>query len=227
MTINKHVIRDKAGSFLTDGSLYPDSPAAQRVSVNIYRALALGEAIARNALADRSGIERDALGELLQTFPESTIELDDAGDIIGFVGLSLKPTNHRFEIDGQPLFIWCVFDGLFLPKIIGKAGKIVTNCPQSNQTIEVGVAASKIHYCHPPSTVMSIIAPDVDSCRENLRGAFCSHVNFFKDRNAFRQWSGNSEAMSSLSISEAFKLAKERNISRFRDIRLKARKFFP
>jgi len=63
--------------------------------------------------------------------------------------------------------------------------------------------------------VMSIVAPNKESCRENLRGAFCNHVNFFADENTFRDWRGDRPDVAHVSLEEAQELARQRNQYRY------------
>jgi hypothetical protein len=64
---------------------------------------------------------------------------------------------------------------------------------------------------------MSIIAPDSAACCENLRGAFCNHVNLFIDDCAFRDWATDRPDVAFVSLEEAHELALQRNRYRYGD----------
>jgi hypothetical protein len=64
---------------------------------------------------------------------------------------------------------------------------------------------------------MSIGAPDRAACCDNLRGAFCNHVNFFVDETAFRDWAADRSGVASVSLPEAHDLARRRNHHRHGD----------
>ena len=43
------------------------------------------------------------------------VERDQAGHIVAFSGLTLRPTAHEFMVGTRRLHTWCVWDTLFLP----------------------------------------------------------------------------------------------------------------
>lgn len=68
---------------------------------------------------------------------------------------------------------------------------------------------------------MSAIAPDTQSCGDDLRGAFCSHVNLFASAEVFAKWARRRQGIDCVPLSEAFDLARARNRERYPDIDLR------
>ena len=190
----------------------------QKASLYIYRALASGKPISFASIADHLGTPVDAASTLLNLVPQSAIELDDDGHIVGFVGLSLVPTAHRFETAERSLFTWCVFDALFLPSVIGQAATLHTSCPNSHTDIEIKVTDRSVAGIAPANPVMSLTKTDTKSCCKDLRGAFCNQVNMFADQSAFDEWSLDRPNAISVSLSQAFALAQQRNAWRYPDV---------
>ena len=190
----------------------------QKASLYIYRALASGKPISFASIADHLGTPLDAASRLLNLVPQSAIELDDDGHIVGFVGLSLAPTAHRFETTERSLYTWCVFDALFLPSLIGQAATLHTTCPNSHTDIEIKVTSSTVAAIAPDSPVMSLTKTDTKSCCKDLRGAFCDQVNIFADQAAFDEWRLDRSDAISVSLSQAFSLAQQRNAWRYSDV---------
>lgn len=191
----------------------------QKASLYIYRALASGKPISFASIADHLGTPLDAASRLLNLVPQSAIELDDDGHIVGFVGLSSTPTAHRFETADRSVYTWCVFDALFLPSLIGQSATLHTSCPNSHTDIEIMVTGSSVAAIAPDKPVMSLAKTDTKSCCKDLRGAFCNQVNMFADQSAFDEWSLDRPNAISVSLSQAFALAQQRNAWRYPDER--------
>ena len=169
-------------------------------------------------MASRLNLPVDEVDGLLGELPASAIEYDEEGAIIAFGGLSLSPANHAFRVDGRELHTWCVFDALFLPEILGRPATSTTRCPTTGDSIEVELAPDAVVSCRPSEPVMSIVVPDRAACSDNLRGAFCNHVNFFVDETAFHEWVAGHIDVGHISIEEAHGLAKERNAYRYGEL---------
>jgi hypothetical protein len=80
----------------------------KRLSVIAIRELAHGEPVPAERIAPGAGLTVSEVDEFLR---RSTAELDDAGRLLG-LGLTLRPTPHRLELDGLVLYTWCAPDGL-------------------------------------------------------------------------------------------------------------------
>jgi alkylmercury lyase len=161
----------------------------QRLSLALYRLLGSGTPTAREQLAAACSVPQDRIEPFLREFLPSAVALDDRGAIIAFSGLSLVPTHHRFAVDGTMLFTWCAFDALFLAEILGKPATLITQCPGSGAELTVELAPGELRGARPADCVLSIVTPDTKACCDNLRKAFCDHVNLFKDEQTFRAWS--------------------------------------
>ena len=211
-------ILERAGDFFTTSLMGENSPALQALSVESYRALVAGVPVPDQALAARTGSSVATVASLLARHPASTIERDAGGAIIAFNGLSQKPTAHRFEVDGHALYVWCVFDALFLPQVLAKTAKLSTNCPITGEEIEVAIVIDRVDRVEPTGIVMSMVAPERQACRDDLRGAFCNRVSFFRDRNVFARATDGRADVAALDVEEALSLACRRNRLRYPDL---------
>lgn len=209
-------------AFLAQGYLAENTADTQRLSVAAYRLLARGAPVSAAALAEISALSEAQVSALLDALPQSVLDRDAEGRITGFIGLSLAPSAHRFTTGGQSLHTWCVLDALFLPEILGQGATVTTRCPASGETITLELAPERIISASPSGVVMSVVAPDVQSCREDLRGAFCSHVNLFAGAEIFADWAKARPGAACVSLAEAFDLARARTRERYPDIDLAA-----
>ena len=87
-------------------------PTGQRLAVTVYRSLAEGEPVDEDLLVERSGIAAAQVARALDAWPG--VFRDEAGRIIGFWGLCIPRTAHRFRVGGRELHTWCAWDTLFL-----------------------------------------------------------------------------------------------------------------
>ena len=209
--------RDSFRDYLREGNFLGNAPQLIPLTLALYRGLAEGVPVRRCALVERLSLASVQLDRFLNDIPRSTIEFDAAGAITAFGGLSLTPANHSFKAGNAELYTWCVFDALFLPEILGKPAIVSTRCPATGETIEIELTRQAIVSSRPSEPVMSIIAPDLDACRENLRGAFCNYVNLFVDERAYRDWAAGEAGVAHVTLLEAHQLALQRNRTRYGD----------
>ncbi|MCZ6858837.1 MAG: organomercurial lyase [Alphaproteobacteria bacterium] len=221
MPVPHEISRNSIGAFLSEEYLAENTAGNQRLSVAAYRLLARGSAVSTADLAKALTKAEAHVSTLLDLLPPSVLDRDADGRITAFIGLSLAPTAHSFTIGAQKLYTWCVLDALFLPEILGERASVATICPASGQAINLELTPTRIVAERPAGVVMSVVAPDAQSCRENLRGAFCSHVNLFAGANIFDDWAKARPGVAYIPLVEAFDLARMRNRERYPDIDLR------
>ncbi len=207
--------------FLGDGYLECNPPALQELSIAAYKLLLDGKTITPADIAVDMGIEPKEISKLFELIPECAYESDDRTGITAFIGLSITRTNHEFIIADRTLHTWCVLDGLFLPQVIGRSAIIKTKCPATGTEIHVELYPKGITSAAPEDMVMSVVDPDRDACCENLRGAFCNHVNFFANKGTFMEWADGKPEYGCVTLAAAYQMAMARNRARFPDIDLK------
>ncbi len=54
--------------------------------------------------------------ERLECWPN--VERDQQGRVVGFSGLTLRPTAHSLRVGDRQLYAWCAWDTLFLPALL-------------------------------------------------------------------------------------------------------------
>ncbi len=202
-------LRARAEALMIGGLIGDDAPDLRRLSLKLYRLLAQGRPVSRQAIAEAD--------ELIARIPPARVVWED-GHIVAFGGLSLRPSDHVLALADRHLYTWCVFDGLFLPEIIERPARIESRCPATATAIEIELLPTSLGGARPADPVMSIVAPDLAACAEDLRGVFCRHVRFFVSAAAFRDWAGDSDEITCLSLVEAYDLARQRNALRFADL---------
>jgi alkylmercury lyase len=157
-------------------------PGREALGLAMLRRLAQGEPLALDTLASDTGQAVEAIrAELLR---HGDIEYDHAGRIVGN-GITLRPTPHRFEIDGRELYTWCALDTLAFPAMLGVSARAESPCHATGQPIHVDVEPDRISSVEPASAVVSIVPrPQAAS----IRASFCNHVHFFADVDVALPW---------------------------------------
>ena len=130
------------------------------------------------------------------------IEYDDEGRLVG-LGLTLRPTEHRFLIEGRELYTWCALDTLIFPGILGVRAEVKSACHATGSPIQFEVGPEGVRRLDPESAMVSLVVPgDMAS----IRGSFCRQVHFFASQDAARAWIGEHPGGSVVSVAEAHRM---------------------
>src|SRR2546428_80182 len=100
------------------------NPAGEPIGVlgpTLLRLIARGEPVSPADIASETGLSIDEVTTRLVSFPDA--ELDEEGKLVG-MGLTLRPTQHRFKIDGRDLYTWCALDTLMYPSLLGVTAQV-------------------------------------------------------------------------------------------------------
>lgn len=203
-------------AFFSDHGLFPDgTPLSKRVLLTLYRKIAEGRPVHKQALASLLNIDELDLKIILDELPPSNIVFDKEDYIIGYRGLSQEPSDHHLMIKGIKLYAWCAFDCLFIPELLGCKIEVKSQCPETKEEIHLILSPNTIDKMCPQTIFVSFITPDLDTYQSDLRRNFCCHVNFFSSEEAGNSWTKRNEGTVLLGLEQAFALAHIRNKSGF------------
>lgn len=203
--------------FLDDDGLFRrEDEETRRLGLVLYRLIAEGLPVTAARLGEAAGL--DGVRTVLDGFPASNVEYDDAGAIVAFRGLSQRPTRHALTVDGRALFGWCAFDTLFLPEILGRPVAVTSTCPETGSDIRLAVTTAGIDVASSEGAVMSFIMPEDPDYRADIRSTFCRHVNFFAARSAAERWRAENPDTVILTLGEAHALGRIRNRRAFGEV---------
>jgi alkylmercury lyase len=199
-------------------SFSPMSSEGQKLSLLVYRLLGEGIPVDMKRIAKMSG---KTLSTILASLngPGNDIhhiEYDARQRIIGFGGLSLTPSPHRFRIGGKMLYAWCAWDTLFLPELLQKTAHIASGCPLTGGEISLTVTPKEIRRYFPLSAVMSFRIPTRAIIQDaDIIHRFCCDIRFHANRNLAQQWISEKKDVVIFDMEEAFSLAKFANAIRY------------
>jgi alkylmercury lyase len=190
----------------------------QRLSLELYRLLAEGQAVPRAALAERLDISVEGVNRILERWPG--VFSDAERRLVGFWGLSIPASYsspHKLKVNGQTLSAWCAWDTLFLPQLIGQAAEIESVGPVTRRTVRLTVTPEQVERIEPVSAQMSFLLPDAQELQKNVVTSFCHFVHFFRSRQPADSWTATHPGTFVLSIHEAHVLARLKNEAQYRE----------
>jgi alkylmercury lyase len=164
--------------------------------------LAGGKPASPEEIAAAAGKPPEEVRAALDRFPSA--EWDEQGRVAG-LGLTLRLTPHRLELEGRTLFAWCALDALVFPVLLGRPAIIESPCRGTGEPVHIEVTPAGIEVMEPPSAVVSIVA-----ARDlaNIRSVGCNNTHFFSSREAASRWLEKHLAATILSVEEAFRLGR-------------------
>ena len=188
----------------------------QKVSLQIYQLLSHGDPITPQYVADSLQIPIETINEMLNHW--WGIDYDDCNQIIAYWGLSIRPTQHCFEIDGQMMYAWCAWDTLFLPEILKASARVESSCATTRSRIRLTLSSDHVDHVQPKNAVISFMTPDAARVKENVVANFCHSVHFFKSEDAGRVWTDKHPGTFLLTIDQAHTLGRKFNAMQYRDV---------
>jgi alkylmercury lyase len=153
-------------------------------------------------IAAASGKSPEEVRAALDRFPSA--EWDEQGRVVG-LGLTLRPTPHRLDLQGPTLFAWCALDALLFPVLLGRLANIESPCRGTGEPVHIEVTPTGIEAVEPPSAVVSIVA-----ARDlaNIRSVGCNNTHFFSSLEASSRWLERHLEATILPVEDAFRLGR-------------------
>ncbi|WP_407792072.1 organomercurial lyase MerB (plasmid) [Streptomyces sp. L7] len=147
----------------------------------LLKLLAQGDPVEIGALAAATGRSEAQVRQALAAVPD--IEYEN-GRIIG-QGLTLRPTPHRFEVNGEQLYTWCALDTLIFPTLLSVTARVESVSPASGEPISITVGPDGVRSVSPDTAVVSLVNPDDMT---SIRSAFCNQVHYFTSAEDAQSW---------------------------------------
>jgi alkylmercury lyase len=176
----------------------------QELLPHAIRLLSDGEPVALERLAEAAGWTLEAVEAGLAA--QTSAERDDQGRLVG-LGLTLRPTTHRFTVGGRALFAWCASDTLMLPVVLGRPALVESTCPQTGLTIRIEVTPDGVEQVDPAGAVVSAVRPPGQLA--DVRADTCDHGHFFSSRAASAAWTDAHPDGFVYPVEEAFRLDRQ------------------
>lgn len=152
-------------------------------------------------------VERDEadLAATLDRWPN--VHRNEQARVVAFGGLSVIPTEHRFDVGGRQLYTWCAWDTLFLPALLRQEARVESTCPMTGTKTLLTVGPNGVRAAQPPSLQISFPAP-VSTVTSDITASFCCHVHFLADQAAADAWLAENQNGLTLSLEDAVELGR-------------------
>jgi alkylmercury lyase len=188
-------------------SLAPTFPGCEDAPLArvLLRMLARGAPVAPQRLAEAVGREEPDVRASLGRWPN--VHRDERGSVVAFSGLTLRPTEHRFDVGGRGLYTWCAWDTLFLPRLLDRRARVESACPITGAAVRLSVDPNGVVEWQPRELWVSF-PPPAQACAEDITGSFCCHVHFLAGASARDRWLADHHGALALGLEEAFELGR-------------------
>jgi alkylmercury lyase len=185
---------------------FPKLTAGERgLAIALYELLAMGRPVTVAELAKHTALDEESVRGRLDAWPG--VFRDGDGRVVGFWGLALAETPHRFEIEGRTLYGWCAADPLFLAPLLGTSARVISTCPVTGEVVALTVSEEGVFDIVPPGAILSFIKPD-DRFGDDVIERFCHYIHLFVSQDAANTWVADHAGTFVLSIDEAFELGR-------------------
>jgi len=176
-----------------------------RLALALYHQLATGKPVSEGALAAETQLPAGQIGELLSTWPG--IFRDDDGNIVGFWGLAVVDMPpHRYCLGDTQMSVWCAFDPLFIPRLLGTEAQVESVDGWSGEPISLTIAPGGVQQSSSSEMVLSFLRPD-GKFDADVVVNFCHFVHFFATRENGERWAAEHPGVFLLDMGEADALA--------------------
>lgn len=163
-----------------------DAIRAQFEQISVFpalvRILAEGEPVTIERLAAEGGSSMDDVRAELARHPGVEWE---RGRVVG-LGMTLRPTPHRFTFDGRTVFGRCATDALIFPALLDRPGVVESTCPLTGHQMRAEVTPNAVIDVEPPGAVVSEVRPTTRVV--DLRAEICGLGHFFASRETAAGW---------------------------------------
>ncbi|GMR12892.1 MAG: organomercurial lyase MerB [Gemmatimonadota bacterium] len=191
------------------------SEAELSIGLAVHRSMASGAPVDVDTLVEAVGLPAARIDELMSEWPG--VYRGDDDRIIGFWGLAIGETSHRFRIGDVQLYTWCAWDALFLPEILGATADVVSKCPSTGTEVRLRISPNGVETAEPAGVVVSLLGPDhCDVEGDRVISTFCNHIHFHASREAGEGWAAEKKNDTfMLTLEEAFELGRLTNALRY------------
>ncbi len=152
--------------------------------------LAKSEQVHRHLLTGKS-LSVEQFAEMLEKSTSEGKEIlslhgeVDANHVVGFLGLSLRKTNHKMKFNGKTIYTWCAADTLMFPQYLSFSAQIESKDPITSDLVKLSVNENFLDWTNPVPLYISWMKM-ADSC--DIRQSFCNHSSFFSAKESADKW---------------------------------------
>jgi alkylmercury lyase len=171
----------------------------------LLRELTQGQPVSSSTLATCSGRDEHEVTAALWRWPN--VRRDQHGRVEAFGGLSLRPTQHRFDVGGRRMYTWCAWDTLFLPALLDDQAQVQSTCPTTGTEVRLTVAPDRVLAADPQDVWVSF-PPPAQTSTDDIVESFCCRVHFLAGADTADRWASARPGSFALVVDDAFELGR-------------------
>ncbi len=191
----------------------PLSSVEQRISLELIRLLSRGKPASLDGLAKQLDLTLEEVERVLSAW--TGVKRDANGDVQGYWGFDLEPTQHELDIEGTTLYAWGAWDALFLPELIGRSVGVRSTCPVTRQGIDIEVGLDRILQADSKTVLSFLFPPQGTPLHETDAHTYCRFVHFFSSTAAGSAWCARHSGTFLISLEQGFQLGHLKNRRRY------------
>ena len=130
--------------------------------------------------AEAAGVDQETIGDVLNR-NAGRVQLDDQGRLLGIAGLTIEPSGHELDINGQKRWTWCALDAVGILGALEATGTIRSTDPRTGATVTIEFMDGQ-----PQGGATIFVLGGYDG--GNIREEWCPLVNFFNTRSDAETW---------------------------------------
>jgi alkylmercury lyase len=180
--------------------LFPRDEAV--IALALYRLLAEGEPVSVERLAARTGRSPSEVADWLRG---ARAELDERGEVVAYLGLSLRPTRLVMEIDGRTLYAWCAGDVLYIHDLLGRPLRVRSTDPITGEAVSISLEDGRVREVEPSGVVLSMAQAGF-SLGGDVIPDVCGPINFFASEESGRAFTERAGGIVLLTLEEGLEL---------------------
>jgi len=130
--------------------------------------------------ADAAGVDQETISDALDR-NSGRVQLDEQGRLLGIAGLTIEPSGHELDINGQKRWTWCALDAVGILGALEATGTIRSTDPRTGVIVTI-----EFKNGQPQGDATIFILGGYDG--GNILEEWCPLVNFFKTRSNAERW---------------------------------------
>lgn len=164
---------------------------------SIYRRLLKGTPIVFDDFLDLLNVTPEEADKVVSLYGEK----NEKQQVVGFLGMTLVPTQHKITVEETVLYTWCAGDTLLFPEFLSFSATIESIDPISKQVVRLAVNENLLEWTYPEPLYISWVN-EID--REKIRKTMCNRTHFFASKETASQWQNQNQDVAILSVEDFF-----------------------
>ena len=105
------------------------------------------------------------------------VVVSESGRVVAAYPLSANPTRHVVEVGSFKAWANCAIDALAVPRMLGRSGRILSECAHCGAAITIEVAGETV--LGTPASIVVGYGGLADCCDRPALETRCPYINFF------------------------------------------------